>query len=72
MILTKGLFNRGTNDSCSYCRKGFGPDYNPARKNQHIIFNVRTKNVTYSGPTHMKCVEELRSLQLSGVRNEAF
>jgi len=56
---------RGTRTNCSYCGKKFGPDHNVSRKNRHIIFRVRTKFATYSGPTHQGCVEELTTRQLS-------
>ena len=60
--------SRGTTERCSYCWKGFGPDYVPSRKNIHYIFRVRTKYATYYGPTHGGCVDVLKSRQIPGTK----
>lgn len=60
---------RGTEESCSYCGKKFGPDYSVSRIHRHYVHMVRTKFVTFTGPTHMNCVLKLTEIQLPGIEN---
>lgn len=65
MTTKSEVFRRtGTHESCSYCAKPFGPDYNVSKKNVHFVFRVRTRFATFYGPTHSNCVERLTELQL--------
>ncbi len=61
--------HHGTVESCSYCKKGFVPDYSPSRKTIHYVFRIRTRIGIFYGPTHGNCYNRILELRLPGVTN---
>ena len=59
--------HHGTEDSCSYCKKGFVPSHSPTRATIHYIFRRQTRIGIFYGPTHGNCISKITERLLPGV-----